>query len=260
MIPRRNVLVAVFEHPDYELRLAREFGLGAEVGVFAWPEVLATDFRDRLKRMARRVNRLDGIVGCHGPFVDTMHTTLDAEILKVVRRRYIEAFDIAESLGARFIVFHSQYNVVVRIPSYPELYHKQSLRFWPDIIRQAERRDIDIYIENMFDDSPAPLRRLADALDSERLNLCLDPAHCLVYSELDLSEWIAVFGPHLRHVHLSDSNGVYDDHLGLGQGCLRLPETMALFKKAKRNLTYTLETGKHTRASLRRLGLDEHKK
>jgi len=248
-------MVAVGRGVDHELRAAREYGLGAEVQTFAHPQVLSADYAPLVRRMAKRLAKLEGFIGCHGPFIDTTHFSYDPWIMEASRRRYLQAMDIAEALGARFVLFHSQYNPLIKIPSYPSIYHEQSLLFWPEAIAEAERRKLPIYLENMFDDTPEPLARLLDALDSPWLKLCLDPAHARLHSELPLSAWVARFAPHLAHVHLSDCHGTFDDHSPLGQGCVDLRELFGRIGKLGGALTYALETGAGTRASLRYLGI-----
>lgn len=255
VLPRDRILVAVTDPAGRNLRYARDYGIGVEMQVFSMPEVLSTDFRHLLKRMASRLALVKGPIGYHGAFVDTVHYSPDREVMRTARMRYLQSMDLAESLGARYVLFHSQYNPLIRLRTYPEIYHGQSLLFWPDMIDEAARRGLTIYVENMFDDSPGPLRRLADAVDSPCLKLCLDVSHCALHSNLDVEDWIAAFGPHLRHVHLNDCKDTYDDHLGLGQGVLDLPRIIRTLKQTRLPLTYALETNEHTRVSLQYLGL-----
>lgn len=255
LIPRSRVQVAVTHDVNRELRYARDYGLGAEIQIFGLPKTLASDYTSLLERVAEGAAQLDGVIGCHGPFIDTIHYSTDPEIREVCRLRYLQAFDVAEALGARYVLFHSQYNPIIKVPIYPAIYHEESLRFWPEILEEAEHRKIPVYIENMFDASPDPIRRLADALNSPHFRLCLDIAHATIHSDLGISRWIEVYGPHLAHVHMNDCNGHLDDHLGLGQGKLDLTGAIALLKRTKLPLTYALETGKHTPASLKYLGI-----
>ncbi len=255
MLPQNRVLVAVTNNVDLELRCARDYGLGVEVQVFGLPEFLNKDQTPAILRMAERIASMKGPIGCHGPFIDTIHYSLDPGIREVCRLRYLDAFDVAEALGARYVLFHSQYNPIIKVAAYPKIYHEQSLKFWPEIIEEAQHRKMTIYIENMFDESPEPMRRVADALDSPCFKLCLDIAHAAIHSTFDIAQWIDAYGPHLRHVHMNDSKGTLDDHLGLGQGVLDIQRALELLKKTQLPITYALETGKNTVASLKFLGL-----
>jgi len=255
-----RVMVAVTHDVERELGYARDYGLGAEIQIFGLPATLSSDHTPLLERISKRVSTIKGVLGCHGPFIDTIHYSTDPEIREVCRLRYLQAFDIAEALGAKYVLFHSQYNPIIKVPVYPKIYHEESLKFWPEIIEEAEHRKIAIYIENMFDASPEPIRKLADALNSPRFKLCLDIAHATIHSTLSIAEWVAAYGPHLSHIHVNDCNGELDDHLGLGQGKLDLASAFSVLKKTRLPLTYALETGKHTPASLKYLGIAKIKR
>ncbi|MBN2310046.1 MAG: hypothetical protein JXR94_13820, partial [Candidatus Hydrogenedentes bacterium] len=168
-IARSRLMVAVCRDIDHELRCAREFGLGAEVQTFSLPHILAGDFSRDLARMAKRLEAVPGPIGCHGPFIDTTHFSQELEVRAVARMRYLQAIDIAEAVGARYVLFHSQYNPLIKIRAYADIYHEGSMAFWPEILAEAKRRRLDVYLENMFDDTPAPLCRLARALDAPNL-------------------------------------------------------------------------------------------
>lgn len=253
-------MVAVANAIDYELRCASDYGVGAEVQTFGFPEYLAGDTTKLFQKVLQKVAALKGPIGCHGPFIDTTHYSTDPEIREVCRIRYLRAFDIAEALGARYVLFHSQFNPIIRVPIYPKIYHQESLKFWPEMVEEAERRRIAIYIENMFDDSPEPALRVADEIASPYFKLCLDVAHAAIHSKFTFADWISAWGPHLRHVHLNDCMGELDDHLGLGEGVLDIRLALSLLKKCGAPLTYLLETGKNTVASMRYLGLEKTKK
>ena len=169
--------------------------------------------------------------------------------------RYLQALEIAETLGARYMVLHSQYNPIIKVNGYADIYHNASLAFWPEIVEDARRRGVTLCLENMFDDSPEPLRRLLEDIGPEGVRLCLDVAHAHVFSQVDLSEWVDAFKPYLLHVHLNDCNGEYDDHLGVGQGELDWSRIFSLLKGVTQPLTYALETGRHTAATFHFLGL-----
>ncbi len=255
LLPRNRLMVAVALGYEYELRCARDYGVGVEIQTFGFPQYLSVDTTKLLEKIAQHTSRIKGPIGFHGPFIDTIHHSPDAEIREVSRLRYLSAFDMAEAVGAKYVLFHSQFNPVIRVPVYKKSYHELSLRFWPELIEEAEQRKLPIYIENMFEDTPEPARKVADAINSPYFKLCLDVAHACIHSSMDLSEWIAICGHHLRHVHINDCMGTMDDHLGLGQGVLDIEGALALLKKTKLPLTYVLETHKNTVASMRYLGI-----
>ncbi len=252
-----KILVAVNRHIEHELACAEAYGVGAEIQTFSLPDMLATDYADALAAMAERVKRLEGPIGVHGPFIDTAHASTDPEIVRVCRMRYLAALELAQTLQARYVLFHSQYNTMLKLETYPDMYHEASLRFWPEILGAAQERGLCIYIENMFDENPAPMRRLADAMDSPRFKLCLDLAHSQIYSDRGIAEWISVYGKHLAHVHMNDTRGTYDDHLGLGQGSLDIRSAIKTLESSGLPITYALETNTNTQTSLEFLGISK---
>jgi sugar phosphate isomerase/epimerase len=248
-------LAALNRDVDYEIGCAIDYGVGVEVQGYAMPKWLGKDLTAELNRMNERLAVLEGPIGIHGPFLDTCHYSLDPAVRDVARMRYLEALDIASALNAEFMVLHSQYNTQVKLPDYTDIYHRQSLPFWKDLIKEADKRAVNIYVENMFEDAPEPLRNVVEAIDHPRLRIVLDVAHSALYSDRDVSEWVDAFAPYLAYVHLNDCNLVYDDHLGLGDGKLDLPRALTLIEAAAPNVCYGLETNIRTESSLQYLGL-----
>lgn len=250
-----RILVALGPKPDQNLRIASRFGVGAEVQTFADPGILARDFSGLLKSVAKATHNLEGPIGCHGAFFDTVHYSLDSMMMDVARVRYLQSLEIAAVLKAKYVVFHSQYDPIIKVRKYRDIYHRQSMKFWPAIIREAEQMRIPIVIENMFDDSPAPIRRLCDEFRSPYFRVCLDIAHTVVWSKIDIAEWITTLAPYLMVTHLTDCDGEYDDHLGLGTGSMDIDRCLALLKKANGKLYHVLETHDHMQTSLKYLRL-----
>ncbi len=239
-----RVFVACGEEIESELPRVRALGLGVEVQTFAQPAVLSAEHGARLKAVRNALDENPGPVGFHGAFIDTVHYSLDAEVRAVALRRYQQSLEYAAELGAEFVVFHSQYNPLVRLPSYPDLYHEQSMQVWPGLLEKADVLGLNVYIENMFDDSPSPLANLMRELDHPRLGVCLDMAHIYLFSQEPLSAWTQALGSYVTHAHLSDTDGQYDDHLPLGHGVLDVEEFLRLRESLPRLSSYTLEHDK----------------
>ncbi len=257
LAPDDDLMVAINTSMDHEIACAREYGLGAEVQVLGLPDTLAGDFSALLARIKSATKGLAGPIGFHGPFIDLPHYSADPDIRAVCRKRYHQAFDLAEELGACYVLFHSQYNPIIRVPKYRQMYHDGNLSFWPEFVERAEAAGIPIYLENMFDDSPDPMCDIVQALDSPSVQLCLDIAHAVIFSELTLADWIAAYGSHLAHVHINDCHGDSDDHLGLGMGSLDLADAFKQLRATGKPLRYVLETGDHTETSIKYLGFEK---
>jgi len=79
---------------------------------------------------------------------------------------------------------------------------------------------IDIYVENMYDDTPELIRRLAENLrDEPRFGICFDIAHAYLW-ELSVKEWIDELAPYIRHIHANDNHKDQDSHMAIGTGSI----------------------------------------
>ncbi len=242
-ISRDQVLVAAGQDAAESLARIADLGVGAEVQTFARPGApgQGEPLDGAISALIPLLAGVRGPIGYHGPFIDTVHYSQDADVQAIARQRYAAALDAAARLGAGFVIFHSQYNPLIRVRHYPRLYHERSLEFWPRLVAHAESLSITIYLENMFEDSPEPLLRLVEAVDSPRLRICGDIAHMALFSSTPPREWVRAWGPRLGHVHLNDTLGAYDDHLPLGEGNLDIQAFLQACAELPHPLTYTLE-------------------
>lgn len=90
--------------------------------------------------------------------------------------------------------------------------------YWSGILE--EYKDINIYIENMFDRSPGLLCRLSERLKRyENYGVCFDYAHASSFGkEVNISEWSSSLAPYVKHMHINDNDLESDLHLGVGDG------------------------------------------
>lgn len=254
LIPRERVMVGAAGDVDGDFAAAREYGLGVEVQHLSMPPFLGKDWRPEAERILPTLQTLRGPLGIHGPFIDMVHTSPDPAVRDLTQRRYIESFDLAAYLGARFVVLHSQFNTALRLPEYAKGYHAASLAFWPEVIEEAMERGLTIYIENMFDTEPDPIAEVVAAINHPALRVCLDVAHVEIFSALPLTTWIDALGPYIGHVHINDCDGSLDQHLALGEGVLPLRDAIERIESVGLAPTYTLETHTGARASAAYLG------
>ncbi len=255
LIPRSQILAGVAGTLNDHLACAREYGLGIEIQYLAMPPWLGQDWRDEAQKVKELLQDLEGPIGLHGHFMDTCHISPDPEIRTFSAKRYRESMDMAEAIGARFVVFHTQYNTMLRLPHYPSAFHDASMEFWPRIGDEAVERGLTIYVENMFDVDPEPSARMAHELDHPAIQLCFDVAHAEIHSDIPVNDWIAAYGDKLGHVHINDCDGKNDLHLDLGEGTLDLGAAIDSLNATGRPLTYTLETRASGRVSAEYLGL-----
>ena len=208
--------------PDYfnlqaSVELAKEHGLCFEYNDFFFPGVL--DNPDAVQE------RIDAYMALgrdcsedtmHGAFFDVTVFSCDPKIREVSRLRMRQSMEIAKKMGLRAVIFHGNYLPFLRGKGYDDLW----VSYTEDIVRKLadEYPGIGIYMENMFDDTPDMLVKLAENLSAvPEFGLCLDYAHALLNSE-KAELWVQRMAPYLRHMHVNDHRFESDVHLVPGDG------------------------------------------
>lgn len=96
-----------------------------------------------------------------------------------------------------------------------------NVKYWKEKLEAAERLNLNIAIENLWDYNIAPKKRytasaeelveLVDTLDSERVGICWDFEHASIM-EQDQAEALRYIGTRLKATHVSDHYGIQADH------------------------------------------------
>jgi sugar phosphate isomerase/epimerase len=217
---RERLFIAGFSERAAEV--AREYGCSLEINEICISENLD---EERLERTEQRIRSTIKTGGCegkrvlmHGPFTELTPDAMDPKALKLTWDRYEEAVRLCRKIGIKDIVFHSGY-----IPRtyHKEWHHARSVEFFQNFCTQVAG-DMNIYIENVFDDEPYMIRSLIEDINLTNVRACLDIGHANVASmpEYDVLDWIDVLRPVLGHTHLHDNDGEVDLHLPLGYGTI----------------------------------------
>jgi len=154
----------------------------------------------------------------HGTFLDVTVHSSDALIREVSMKRVRQSMDIASALDIRGVIFHTN-----TIPNFhQDYYYKQWLNmnelFWRQILKEYPK--LQVYIENMFDETPYAIVSLAEHMkDHSRFGICYDYAHASVFGN-DIDDWTEKVAPYIKHIHLNDNDLKRDLHLTIGEGCI----------------------------------------
>jgi sugar phosphate isomerase/epimerase len=153
----------------------------------------------------------------HAPFEDLWPGARDEEARRLTVRRLRQAISLAPLFRPRGIVVHGGYfGWVYDFDS--DRWLEPARRTFGEALEAAEKEGVDLFLENVFDESPEHLLRLKRAVGSERLGFCFDAGHATLFSELPVHRWMEAFGTDLRELHLHDNRGGRDDHLPVGEG------------------------------------------
>lgn len=207
----------LLELPDSAPLLARN-GVGPEIYFSAG--VLDSLAPGRAEAAAEAL-RAEGVASAtfHAPFEDLWPGARDEEVRKLTVRRLRQAIGLARVFRPRGIVVHGGY--FGWIYDYdPERWFEPARRTFGEVLETAEREEVDLFLENVFDEAPGHLLRLKDTLGSKRLGFCCDAGHATLFSGLPVHKWVEAFGTELRELHVHDNLGRRDDHLPLGEGTI----------------------------------------
>ena len=215
-------------------------GLDFPISVYSRP--LDSPLRkDDWRQWAREVRRFSDRIGlpvlqAHASWEQTVAEDFHFEPPYEIYARTMEACHI---LGCRNLVFHPVlYLFRVRGEGMKERLHEWNVQWFRALLPLAEKFDLVIELENMFDyrhvqlpgdpafpyTSAEDMLALCDRLNSDRVRICLDTGHANIAGQ-DVPAMIRRYGNRLAVLHLNDNFGkiepVFEDlHLFPGYGLL----------------------------------------
>lgn len=213
---RKFLIIPQINNLDESLKLAEKYGFGFEYNDFFIPDVLENErLADEL--ISRyKARELPDYCTMHGDFFDVLIFSEDRKIREISELRIRQSLDTARKLGVKGVVFHTNHNPLLTTDFYINNWYECNEAFWRKILR--EYSDMDIYMENMFDNSPDMLAELAKRLSDEKnFGVCLDYAHAVIYGT-DIDGWTEKLSPYVRHIHINDNDLKNDLHLAVGDG------------------------------------------
>ncbi len=220
--------------PDYNnlkesLELANKNKLGFEYNDFFTPAML-----DNKEEQSKRINTYNSIgvpdyCTSHGDFFDVLVFSDDPLIREISEKRVYQSMDIAKKLKVKGVVFHTNHTSFITTDMYCNNFINRNYDFWTRVC--SDYPDINIYIENMFDTEPELLARLAESMKSvKNFGVCLDYAHASAFGS-NISHWIELLSPYIKHLHINDNDLKDDLHLAVGDGKINWQEFKTYYEK-----------------------------
>lgn len=198
-------------------KIADELGAGFEYDDFFMPSLIADpeEYR-RAIDIYKSLDRDRSEDTLHGVFFDIVVNSLDDDIRNTSRERMRLSMDTAKELGVKAVIFHTNYITGFKSFAYRKKWVEDNAEFYTELLE--EYPELDIYIENMYDDTPEMLKSLAEKMsDQPRFGVCLDIAHAYLW-DLPVKTWIDELGPYIRHIHANDNHHDEDAHMAIGSG------------------------------------------
>lgn len=214
---------------DLYVEFCKQNDVAFEYNDFFAPDIL--DSKEKIKSLVniyRSLGRNIKMDVLHGAFYDiTVHST-DSKIRAVSEYRIHQSIEIAKDLGVSRVIFHTNSIPQLQDDGYKQNWLTTNVLFWNKILEEYE--DVQILIENMFDNSPHLLYKLAKQFETHpRFGVCFDVAHAYISNTL-LREW-SILIPFIKHIHINDNDGKRDLHQTIGMGTLPWEEYSNLIDK-----------------------------
>lgn len=221
-------------------KIAAEYGVGYEYNDFFDPKVLDdAELQDSIINKYRE-SKVPEYCTMHGAFFDVIPFSYDSRIRAVSEERMIQSMEIARRIGAKAVVFHTNANPFLMLEKYIEQMVLATSEFVGKLL--DEYRDINIYLENMFDSSPDILRKISERLVKyPNYGICFDYAHASI-SPTPIDVWVESIGKYVRHIHINDNDLKNDLHLAVGTGKIDWERFRIYYYKYFRECTVLIET------------------
>jgi sugar phosphate isomerase/epimerase len=192
-----------------------------------WVETLDGDWRGLAAQARTLLDGHTGRRGVHGPFLGMYLFALDPKITAVVTDRLRQGVAFAHEVGGTHMVVHSPFDSfghpmythspAFGLPRDIDLVHKTL----DPVVADAAAAGVTLVIETIFDLNVRPLLALVDSFDSPNVRLSVDIGHTYITHLRGgpaPDQWVREAGPRLAHVHLQDTDGLWDRHWGPGRG------------------------------------------
>lgn len=210
------------EKIENSIALANEISANFEYNDFIYPDVLCNEKKtDEIISFYKSLGRDMSCDMSHGAFFDiTVHSS-DKDIARISKERVYRSMDIAEKMGLRGVVFHTNFTPNFFDDAYMNNWVEANIAFFGEVLKKYPKTEV--FIENMFDMNPDGICALAHAFSNldidcrNRIGICLDYAHINAFSDND-EAWVRDLAPFIRHIHLNDNDKVRDSHETIGAG------------------------------------------
>lgn len=223
------------------LELSKQYGIKFEYNDFILPFNLDNPgYKEEKIDYYNSIKDMPSGNTLHGSFLDVTVFSKDAVIRKASRNRIIESMTIADKLGAKAVIIHTNCIPNYHDESYESYWLEGNKTFYDQLL--ADFPNISLYMENMFDETPDLILSLAKAMEgNDRFGLCLDYAHVKVFGKSDESEWIERMAPYVKHIHINDNDLTKDSHLALGDGAIDYKKFFELYEKYFADISVLIE-------------------
>ena len=78
--------------------------------------------------------------------------------------------------------------------------------------------------------------------ESDHLGLCVDIGHINAFGNKNFAEWMEAFQNKIVVFHVTDNNGINDDHLAIGEGSIDYNKFFNIYRELNLTSRINIET------------------
>jgi len=225
---------------DRYVEFAEKYHAAFEYNEFYVPAILDDEVaRNRIIERYQSTGRDCSQDTLHGAFFDICINSGDPKIFAVSDLRIHQSMEVAKRIGLKAVIFHTNYIVNFRLKSYINTWLTLNELYWRKILEEYPNQMV--YIENMFDEAPEMITKLAERMkDEPRFAVCFDLAHARI-SGTPLQQWLESVKPYVAHIHINDNDGIEDLHRPVGSGVIDWKEFSRFGQKLEKEPSILIE-------------------
>ena len=225
---------------ESSISLAKEYNLGFEFNDFFKPGILDDGAQKDAVIKKYKSFDLPTTTTLHGAFFDVLPFSVDEKIREISMLRINQSLNAGREMNVKAVVFHTNYNPFLNSFGYIDEWINVNTKIWQKILK--DNKDVNIYLENMFDVSPIILKKLAENLsENENFGVCLDWAHATI-SGVTPQKWAEELSGFVKHIHINDNDLKSDLHLAWGEGQINRNVFYDCYEKYFEGTTVLVET------------------
>lgn len=232
-------------------KLALNLNMGLEISRFPNFQKIDCEFKNIVMSMQKSLLDYNGFLTLHGLFFDESVASNDPAIKLISQKRHKQSLTAAKAINANTIVFHSG-NKGMKHKISQNRFRENSILFWKEFIKEFEDADITAVIENVHERHPHQILDIVKEVNSPYLKVSLDTGHANLFSEIEICDWVKIYGKHLHHMHIHNNFGDDDSHNSLIEGTINFAEIFNTLQKENLSpiIVFEMFTQKNLKESL----------
>jgi sugar phosphate isomerase/epimerase len=211
-------LALLHDLDDKILELAKHSGFGLEL-LFHRADIASQLSKQDLITIRDSLTMTTNRISLHAPIHNLDLGSQDEVINSYSFAAYNRIIEIAGFLNADKVVVHTGFNPNIG-PIWKDYWLHKFLEQLEALLIVARQHNVILLLENTWEQDWELFELVFKQLNVESLAMVFDTAHAELFSKHKPVEWLQHFKDKILHIHLVDTEGIYDNHGALGQGIL----------------------------------------